>query len=582
MIDLYVFILIPILVAILMYLFPKKNIKIFVIMMQIILLIMAFKNFLYVKEMGTVVQTLGGYSPVIGISLRADILSSILVVLTLFLFLSMLIFSYDKVYINHLFIFLFLILQGLIIGVFYSEDLFNIYVLLEVSTMVVSILIMFKKDKRSIYDGMVYLLVNIVAMTMFLFGVGYLYKVFGVLNIYSINELMSSVNNNKSMILPYALIITAVGLKSALMPLFSWLPKAHGTPSAPSIVSAILSGLYVKTGIYLFIRMQFMFSSVFDTSSIFLVLGLLTGIIGFFFALAQTDIKLILAYHTVSQIGLIMIGINYPDTYSYWGGVYHLLNHAIFKSVLFLTAGLIIEEYNTRNIYEIRGVFKRMPLISVATILAILGITGAPLFNGSVSKYLIQKGTAGTFMEYAIIFVNLGTIISFVKYSSMFFYNGEIISINKFQNLLMRKKIFHSNLDINDSTNIDSISVNGTIDTINSEDNNTNLTEHKYVSFNRKLVVLTLGVVCFLGGIFGEKIIFFLFSQEIHISFESYIHKGQVYIISIIVGYIVYKFIILKSHLLHKVREIELNFNYICLSIVSFFFLMTAVLYKIV
>ncbi|WP_461207653.1 complex I subunit 5 family protein [Clostridium sp. DL1XJH146] len=569
MIDLYIFILIPILVAILMYLFPKKNMKIFVIFIQIILLILSFKNFIYVKSMGTVVQVLGGYSSAIGIGLRADILSSILVVLTLFLFLSMLIFSYDKDYINHLFIFLFLILQGLIIGVFYSEDLFNIYVLLEVSTMVVSILIMFKKDKRSIYDGMVYLLVNIAAMTMFLFGIGYLYKVFGVLNIYNINELMSSVNNSKSMILPYALIITAVGLKSALMPLFSWLPKAHGTPSAPSIVSAILSGLYVKTGIYLFIRMQFMFSPVFDTGNIFLILGLLTGVIGFFFALAQTDIKLILAYSTVSQIGLIMIGINYPNTYSYWGGIYHLLNHAIFKSVLFLTAGLIIEEYKTRNIYEIRGVFKRMPLISIATILAILGVTGAPLFNGSVSKYLIQKGTVGTFMEYAIIFVNLGTIIYYVKYSSMLFNSGDNIYINKFSNLFMKKKNIDNILQESDKSIIDTIRVNSNFGIVESEN----------ISFNKKLVVLTLGAICFLGGIFGEEIILFLFSQENHISVGSYIHKGQVYIISIIAGVIIYNFIILKSKLLNKVREIELSFNYICLSIVIFFFLMTVLLY---
>jgi multicomponent Na+:H+ antiporter subunit D len=536
MIDLYVFILGPILIATLFYLFPRGYIKLAFIGFQVVLLFLSMKNFIYIRDNGTIIQNLGNWNSNLGITLRADLLSTILVTLTLFLFLAMLIFSYDKHYINNLFLFLFLILQSLIIGIFFSEDLFNLYILLEVSTMVVSVLIMFKKDKRSIYDGMLYLLVNIAAMTLFLFAIGYLYKMFGVLNIYSIYEKMYLVKDKKAIIFPYALIITAVGLKSALMPLFSWLPKAHGTPSAPSIVSAILSGLYVKTGIYLFIRVQFMFSPIIDTSQLFLIMGLLTGIAGFFLAICQSDIKLILAYHTVSQIGLIMIGLTLGEGYAYWGGIYHMINHAIFKSTLFLTAGLIIEEYNTRDIYKIKGVFKRMPFISIAAILAILGITGAPLFNGSISKYLIQSGTKGTYMEYAILIVNFGTIASFIKYSSMF---------------LGKKQ--ESNFPIKFRRN-------------------------KKIKLNRTIVVLFLGIICFVGGVFGEKIIYILFSQKIHISLESYLHKAEVYLLTIIAGFLFYKFIILKWKILHKVREIELSFNGICISIVSFFFFMLTIL----
>lgn len=91
-----------------------------------------------------------------------------------------------------------------------------------------------------------------------------------------------------------------------------------------------------------------------------------------------------------------MIGINLGNPEAYWGGIYHLMNHAIFKSTLFLTAGMIISEYQTRNLDEINGVFKHMPAVGVATILSILGIIGAPLFNGSISKYLIASGSNGT------------------------------------------------------------------------------------------------------------------------------------------------------------------------------------------
>jgi len=108
--------------------------------------------------------------------------------------------------------------------------------------------------------------------------------------------------------------------------------------------------------------------------------------------MSQYDIKLILAYSTVSQIGLIIFGLSVDNSYSYYGAIYHIINHSIFKTLLFLCAGLIIDHYNTRDMRKIRGVFTSMPLLSVAMIMAMLGVTGAPLFNGSISKYLIQKG----------------------------------------------------------------------------------------------------------------------------------------------------------------------------------------------
>src|SRR5699024_12776643 len=111
-------------------------------------------------------------------------------------------------------------------------------------------------------------------------------------------------------IIPFAMMMVTVSLKTAVIPLFSWLPKAHGTPSAPPVVSALLSGLYIKTGVYLFIRFVNMYSPVIDMKEFFFVIGLLTSIVGFVMSLGQHDIKLILAYRTVSQIGLIMIGLH--------------------------------------------------------------------------------------------------------------------------------------------------------------------------------------------------------------------------------------------------------------------------------
>ncbi len=397
----------------------------FFITVQSALLAIAIYLLVQVRLYGPISSALGDYDRWLSINLvGGDEISLLFVVLTCFLFLAMLVFNYHKHYMNPLFLFLFLVLEGLINAIFLSYDLFDLYALVEVSTITVSILIMFKRDSQSIYDGMVYLLTNLVSMTFFVLGIGYVYKLFGSLDLLVIKDSMDSVVDTRQLILPYSLLITAIGLKSAVMPLFSWLPRAHGTPAAPSIVSAILSGLYVKGGVYLFIRFQDTFSSQLDTSNIFLILGFLTAVIGFIFALSQTDIKLILAYHTVSQIGLIIFGLSLNSDYSYYGSIYHILNHAVFKSTLFLTAGMIIEEYDTRDIREIHGVFKRMPYVALVMVVAILGITGAPFFNGSISKYLIQKGTNYyDYLEYGLVIINLGTIISFIKYSQMLFGN---------------------------------------------------------------------------------------------------------------------------------------------------------------
>ncbi|MDF1615843.1 complex I subunit 5 family protein [Petrocella sp. FN5] len=519
--SLFWLVVLPILTALIGYLSNYKKIHRMIWVSQVSTFIMAIIFFVKVIGEGTITETLGNYSGAISINLVADAISSLFVVLTTFLFTIMLLFNYHKTYMNKLFLFLFLTLQGLIIAIFLSNDLFDIYTLVEVATVVVSILIMFKKDSQSLYDGMVYLLTNLVAMAFFLFGLGYIYKIFGTMDLSLIKAGVPFIENKDSLILPYVFLITAIGLKSAIMPLFSWLPRAHGTPSAPSIVSAVLSGLYVKGGVYLFIRFQDTFKAGLDTTSLFLLIGFMTAVFGFIFALSQTDIKLILAYHTVSQIGLIIFGLSMNSVYSYYGSIYHIMNHAVFKATLFLTAGMIIEEYETRDIRKIKGVFKRMPYVAIIMSVAILSITGAPLFNGSVSKYLIEKGIGyQTYLEYGLLFINLGTIVSFVKYATMLF--GP------------HKKRYQ-------------------------------------VRLNQKIALGILATVCFVTGVFGQRITSILFNLEVIIDFKSYMLKSTLYLFSLVLGYLFYKHLYPRIGFFRTMREIELSFNEIIFSIVFFF-----------
>jgi len=504
------------------YITHAKWYKLILIFFQFFMLIMASLNFVQVHSKGTKLEVLGGYTQGIGVALRADIFGSVMILLTVFVFTNLIIYNYHKSYMNHLFMFLFLTLQGLLCGLFLSNDLFNIYVLIEVSTILVSILIIFKKDSKSIYDGMIYFLTNLASMTLFFLGIGYMYRIFGTLDISLIKEKMYLVEDTRILILPFVLMITAVDLKSAIMPLFSWLPKAHGTASAPSIISATLSGLYVKGGVYMFIRITDMFDPVFQSYEVFMFLGLTTSIIGFIFALSQTDIKLILAYHTVSQVGLIVFGLSLHNEYSHYGAIYHILNHAIFKTTLFLTAGMIIDEYGVRNIKEIRVVFKRMPYVAMASIIAMFGITGAPLFNGSVSKYMIQKGAGqGFWLDLAFTIINLGTIISFVKYSSILFgkYEGP-----KFK-----------------------------------------------IRLNQKIAIMTLSIICFIGGIMGPQIMDYIFHIHIEIGLSDIFDKLVIYLISMAFGIFFYLVLYHRISLFKKIREVELSFNQIVMSMFIFF-----------
>ena len=519
------FVIAPILTAIFLYVFSTaKAARMIAIAAQAVLAGFAAHLFYLCKE-GERITNIGDFEGVLGITLRADTLTSVFIVLTAFIFFVAAVYSFNDNN-DKLFWLLLFIWEGLLIGVFLSRDLFNIFVLIEVATVVVSILIMFNRDRRSMYDGMFNLMVSIVVMQFYLFGTGYIYKLTGVLDMEAAASALSTLDKS-SLVLPYALIMTAIGLKCAMAPLFSWLPKAHGTPGAPAAVSALLSGLHVKSGIYLFMRFQTIFQGI-DVSGFFIVIGIITGVTGFIFAISQTDIKLIPAYSTISQIGMIMVALNIDDAYSYTGGLYHVINHAFFKSALFLISGVIAQVYATRNINEIRGVLRKYPLVCTAAIIAILGITGAPLLNGSISKYFIMSGTNWQ-ITAAIILINLGTIITFIKYSRILFRD------KKREN------------ESEESKNIENIEK------------------------NKQAAILIPCTFCFIGGIFGEQFIEFLFNINVSLDAAGYLEKAAIFAGSGAAGYFIFKYYVNKSALFKRIREIDLSFRAMCVSIGSFF-----------
>ncbi len=413
-------ILISIIFSLIIYLFHNKYANYLAFICQTILIVSTIYYYQNLKILGTHDITIGGWSKTAGIALHNDWLSISLIFLTLFLFTAILIYIWDK-NISTTFLFFLLFLEGIFLGLLQTSDLFSFFIFMELITIISSILIVFKKEGHSLKIVLYYLLFNSAGMMFYLLGISFLYVLVGTLNMELATTALATLGTPISVKATYMLIMSALAVKSAFFPVYNWLPKAHG--AAPPAVSALLSGLLVKSGLYGFIRINQVFGIMYQ--EIFMILGFTTAIVGVIFALSQKDIKQILAYHTISQVGIMLIGISQMEGNLFYGGILHLINHAMFKSLLFLGAGIIISEYGTKNVYDIKGVFKRLPFTSILMIIGMLSITGSPFFNGFVSKSIITY-SLGTGGNYLFNVINLGTAISFVKMSHIFVGEGTL------------------------------------------------------------------------------------------------------------------------------------------------------------
>ena len=522
-IPLYVLIMLPLLAAAAGYFLPRRAYHHLLACTNLAVVALAVMTFVVVRHHGPVVHHLVGWPQGIAIRLVADLYAVPLVLLTALFFAGAFFFSTRAAYLDRTFLFLFTLLECSLLGIFLSGDLFNIYVMIELGMLIIAILIMYKQDKQSVYDAMLYLMVNFIAMAFMLLGLGYLYRLTGVLDLDLLHQRLAQLDDPRPVLVPYALIITAVAVKAALFPLFSWLPRAHGAPSAPTTVSAVLSGVQVKAGVYLLVRLSLVFAPVIDAQAFFMVLGFITAVAGFCLAIAQKDIKLILAYHTVSQVGLIVMGLHLGTEVAFWGGMYHIINHALFKGLLFLTAGTIIEAYHSRSCVEIRGVLRTMPVIGIATLAGILGITGAPLFNGSISKYFISEGLSGNWGGAALFIINLGTTVSFVKYATILFGRPK-----------------------------EAVAV----------------TRDPWIAG----VSLFFGFACLAGGLLGGPAVGLLFGQHLSTAGALSIHKLAMFALTLAIAILAYRHLIPRlGGVLAEVRGHAFNFNQITVALTLFF-----------
>lgn len=363
----------------------------------------------------------GGWLPPIGISLVWDSLSQLLVVIVSVISLAVTLFAipYMQQYTaQNKFYSLYLLMIAGMYGVILTGDLFNLFVFLEIASIASYALVAFGVEAEELEASFKYLVLGGVSSTIILFGIALLYAVTGTLNMADISLKLHPGISTNILFFIFALFIMGFGLKSAMVPFHAWLPDAH--PSAPAPISAMLSGLIIKAlGIYAIARIFFVIIGILPIiKSILMILGALSMVIGVFLAIGQWDFKRLLAYHSISQMGYVMVGIGLATPLGILGGLFHLLNHAVFKSLLFLCSGAFEYSTGTRQLKQLGGLIRKMPWTGASCSVASLSISGVPPFNGFWSKLIIIVALFQAkfyFLAVVTVFVSFMTLISFIK-----------------------------------------------------------------------------------------------------------------------------------------------------------------------
>lgn len=275
-------------------------------------------------------------------------------------------------------------------GLVLATDLFGVYIFLEVAAIASYALVAYGLEREELEAAFKYLMLSVVASAFVLTSIAILFGMTGHLGFPEVAAGLKELNAGAVVGFASALFLVGFGLKAALIPFHAWLPDAH--PSAPAPISALLSGLLIKvSGVYALARI---FLNVFGLtpalSTVLMLLGAVSVVVAAFLALGQKDIKRMLAYSSISQVGYVVLGIGIGTPLGIAGGLFHLFNHALAKALLFLNSGSIQQATGTRDLDEMGGgLAKKMPFTAVTTLIGSLSIAGVPPLNGFWSKLII-------------------------------------------------------------------------------------------------------------------------------------------------------------------------------------------------
>ncbi len=368
----------------------------------------------------TFVYEMSGWKIPLTICLVQDAFSTFMLVIVNLIALTSLMFSvsYIRQYTGTWkYYALFMLLITGMNGVIATGDIFNLFVFMEIALFSAYALVAFGGKAEEYEAAFKYAIMGSISSILILMGIGILYATTSTLTMANIAAILPT-KDPRIMYWVGAIFVAGFGLKSAVMPFHAWLPDAHS--SAPAPISAMLSGVLIKAlGIYVIIRFFFNVlgaPQIFMT--LFMVLGSISIILASYLALGQWDLKRLLAYSSISQIGFILLGLGIGTKLAILGAVFHIFNHAIFKSLLFYNSGAVEMALGTRDLRKMGNLKDAMPVTSATSMVASLSVAGLPPFNGFFSKLIIIiAAVQASHVGYAIIAVigSLLTLAYFMK-----------------------------------------------------------------------------------------------------------------------------------------------------------------------
>lgn len=377
-----------------------------------------------VMQTGPISYELGGWEAPWGIEYRVDMLNAPLLVLISAISAVALLAARTSIENEipenrHTFFYIaWLLCMAGLLGITATGDAFNVFVFLEISSLATYTLIALGKDRRALWASFQYLVAGTIGATFILIGIGLMYVMTGTLNMADLAQRLPEVENTNTVFTAFAFMIVGLCMKLALFPLHLWLPNAYAF--APSIVTTFLAATATKVAVYVMIRFifdvfgfEFSFTH-FPLQEVLLTLGIAGIFVASVVAIYQDNLKRMLAYSSVAQVGYIILGISFASQTGIMATLLHMLNHGLMKAALFLALAAVVYRMGIAQLSQMHGIASRMPFTMAAFLIGGLSLIGVPLTVGFISKwYLVSAALENGWWAVAAAIL-LGSLLSVV------------------------------------------------------------------------------------------------------------------------------------------------------------------------
>lgn len=421
------FIILPVLTAIVLFALGHRRVMQQRLSLAVVTLLWGFAVYglHHVLHSGIVVLRMGDWIPPYGIVLVADALSMVMVALTMTIALAVTLFSLPTVDTgrqDYFYYPLFFILLMGVNGAFLTGDIFNLFVFFEILLIASYALMVLGSEAGQLRETVKYLVINLIASTFFIVGLALTYRAMGTLNMADLALKIQTQPANPLLTVLAMVFLFVFGTKAAIFPLYFWLPGPYFPP--PAGISAFFGGILTKVGVYAIFRT---FTLIFRhdpsvTHELLLAIAALTMILGVLGAISQMDMKRILSYHIISQIGYMILGIGLFTPQALAGALFYIVHHVIVKSALLLISGVVQEMTGTTHLKLLGGLQARSWVLSALFLVAALSLAGLPPFSGFFSKLIILQAGVAT-GRYGYVGVGLlGSLLTL--FSMLKIWNG--------------------------------------------------------------------------------------------------------------------------------------------------------------